>query len=206
MTFTRWTARLVGCAALLVLLGCVGEDGSGSVNLDVDGGALIAAGEIGSQSQEVFADLIEDQPGIDRLVLRNIGGSVDDEANLVLARQVREWGLETVVPSDGLVASGGTDLFLAGTERILEDGACVGVHAWATDAYTAKDIPRDDPEHADYLRYFQQMGIDPEFYWFTLDAAPAEDMHWMTAAEARRFGMATNAVTRLGTRAECDAR
>ncbi|MFT5530530.1 MAG: hypothetical protein ACI91O_000543 [Candidatus Poriferisodalaceae bacterium] len=30
-----------------------------------------------------------------------------------------------------------------------------------------------------------------DFYWFTLEAAPAESIHWMTSIELDRYGIAT---------------
>jgi len=35
------------------------------------------------------------------------------------------------------------------------------------------------------------MNVDPGFYWFTLDAAPAADIHYMTDDELDRYGFAT---------------
>jgi hypothetical protein len=167
---------------------------------------IIATGEIDSNSLGRFEDIVDEHPNAKTLVLQYIGGSVDDEANVKFARVVRNMGLTTRVPSDGLVASGGTDLFLAGVDRVLEAGACVGVHSWAAQDYTATDLPRSDPEHSRYLDYYQDVGIDEAFYWFTLQAAPADGIHWMTAEEATRFGVSTNQATSLGTQAMCDDR
>lgn len=167
---------------------------------------IIATGEIDSNSLDLFEDLMAKHPGIDILVLANIGGSVDDEANVEFARFVRELGLITRVPSNGLVASGGTDLFLAGVHRILEPGACIGVHSWAAEDFTATDLPRNDPEHDRYLRYYQDVKIDEAFYWFTLEAASANDMHWMTSKQVNRFGLTTHSAPSLGKKRNCNNR
>lgn len=52
-------------------------------------------------------------------------------------------------------------------------------------------FPGDDPQHQLYLRYYSQMGIDAAFYWYTLDAADAQGMHYMTNDEIARYGVAT---------------
>ena len=35
------------------------------------------------------------------------------------------------------------------------------------------------------------MGIAEDFYWFTLNAADADDIHWMTRTEMKRYKMLT---------------
>ena len=54
-------------------------------------------------------------------------------------------------------------------------------------------MPRSRRAHDLYLDYYTDMGIDPSFYWFTLDAAPADSIHWMTSDELIAFGLVTNA-------------
>lgn len=200
-------ARPAAVAMLCVICSaCLADDHHSTLEFQVEDNRIIASGEIDGDALTDFMDIIDTTPAIETLVLQNIGGSVDDDANLEFGRQVRDLGIATLVPSDGLVASGGTDLFLAGTRRTLEPGACVGVHAWAADEFTAIDLPRDDPLHAPYLEYYADLGINPEFYWFTLDAAPAESMHWITVGEAARFAISTETASALGTPHVCDAR
>ncbi len=50
-------------------------------------------------------------PKITSIVMQNVEGSVDDEANLDTTRFVRKRKLNTFIPDNGLVASGGTDFF-----------------------------------------------------------------------------------------------
>ncbi len=167
---------------------------------------IIAIGEIDGASLDTFEDIIEDHPDIRTLVLQNIGGSVDDVSNVEFSRVIREMGFTTVVPSDGLVASGGTDLFLAGTRRIIETGACIGVHSWAAEDFTATDLSRESAEHDRYLDYYDDIGIDPDFYWFTIEIAPADGMHWMTPKEITQYGVSTVSVEALSSAAICNSR
>lgn len=176
------------------------------VSFVVQGDEIVASGSIDHTTLDAFEEITASNPGIKTLVLQNIEGSVDDDANVVFSRVVREEGFDTVVPSDGLVASGGTDLFLAGNQRTLEPGACVGVHSWGGGGYVAANLPEDHPEHDRYLNYFDDIGVDPAFYWFTLDAAPEDEMHWMSAEEANRFKMATGRSSSLGSTVICDER
>ncbi len=37
--------------------------------------------------------------------------------------------------------------------------------------------------------YYADMGIDEEFYWFTLDAASSDGIHWMTQDELSSYGL-----------------
>ncbi|MEL7216751.1 MAG: alpha/beta hydrolase [Pseudomonadota bacterium] len=170
---------------------------------EIEGNRAYLDGSIDWSTLDELDDILRSDPQVDTLVLGYVEGSLDDEANLELAREIRALGWATLVPAEGLVASGGTDLFLAGTTRSLEPGACVGVHAWATDDFTANDLARSDPEHGPYLYYFADIGIPEAFYWFTLEAAPAHDMHWMTAAEVDRFGLTTEAAPPLGNERDC---
>ena len=35
------------------------------------------------------------------------------------------------------------------------------------------------------------MGIPADFYWFTLEAAPADDIHWMSRDEMETYAVVT---------------
>jgi len=196
--------HLLAIAVLPLLVACAEQ--YTPVSFVAQGDQIIASGTIDHTTLAAFQEVIADNPQAQTLVLQYIEGSVDDDANVVFSRVVHDEGFDTIVPSDGMVASGGTDLFLAGQQRILRPGACVGVHSWSGSGLIAANLPEDDPEHDRYLDYFEDIGVDEEFYWFTLDAAPAEEMHWMTAAEANKFNMTTRAAPQLGSQVVCDER
>ena len=67
----------------------------------------------------------------------------------------------------------------------------LGVHSWGGDDFTGAELPRDDPAHDLYLDYYSEMGIPTEFYWFTLEAAPVEDVHFMTPEEIAQYKITT---------------
>lgn len=149
-------------------------------------------GEIDSATPARIRSLLHDHPEVDTLVLADVPGSVDDHANVRAARLVRAAGLTTRVPPGGEVASGGVDLFLAGRARRAAPDARLGVHSWSDGRIDGADVPPDDPQHALYLELYEELGIPTAFYWFTLTAAPADDIHWMTPAELERFGVLTD--------------
>lgn len=158
----------------------------------VEGDQAFMSGVIDGTTPERVQNLIDDHPEVKTIVMQQVDGSADDEANVEAARLVRKHDLNTYLLSDGEIASGGVDFFLAGNQRSIETGARLGVHSWAAgDGTTGADVPKDDPQHALYLDYYAEMGIPADFYWYTLSAAPAEDIHWMTADEIERYGFVT---------------
>ena len=78
----------------------------------------------------------------------------------------------TYLPSGGVVASGGTDLLLAGVLRIVERGAKIGVHNWSDGSATGDTIARDAEAHRVYLDYYRELAIDQAFYGVPLVHAP----------------------------------
>jgi hypothetical protein len=149
-------------------------------------------GVIGSDTLDVMKKLFNAYPQIKLVVMQNVPGSMDDEINLLASREIRNRGIATHIPADGMVASGGTDMFLAGTKRTIELGAKLGVHSWSDGDKGGNEYPRDHEEHAKYLGYYKEMGIASEFYWYTLDAADADDIHWMTESEIVQYGVLTD--------------
>lgn len=149
---------------------------------------------IDSDSPAEFTRLLAAYPAITTIEMIDCPGTVDDEANLSIARMIRARGLNTHVPADGSVRSGGVELFLAGVKRTAERGAEFGVHSWSDDeGHEAKDVPANDPVHADYINFYQAMGLAPPvaraFYAFTNAAAPSSGVHYMTPAELSQFNI-----------------
>ena len=167
---------------------------------EVRGELAIMRGVIGARTPSSVLELAFMNPEVRTIVLVDMPGSIDDVAMVRAGRYIRQFGLDTHVSADSEVASGATDLFLAGEHRSAEPGARFGIHSWgggpvpATDLppVLATDLPRDHEDHLKYLDYYAEMGIPGEFYWRTLSAAPAEGIHWMTEDELERFGFFTD--------------
>ena len=135
--------------------------------------------------------LLSENPNINKIVMEDVPGSFDDEVNLLASRLIREKGIATHIPKDGMVASGGTDMFLSGSKRTIEAGAKLGVHSWADETKTAREYSKGDAVHELYLKYYREMNIDESFYWYTLDAASADDMYWMTQDDILKYQVVT---------------
>ncbi|MEM7166711.1 MAG: hypothetical protein AAF581_14685 [Planctomycetota bacterium] len=164
----------------------------------VVGDRAIMTGVICATTPTRVKALFREHPNVRAIEMREVPGSVDDAANLEAARYLRTQGLETLVPRDGEIASGGVDFFLAGASRTVEIGARLGVHSWGFDGFQGADLPREDPQHRMYLEFYEEMGIPVDFYWYTLRAAPADGVHWMTRDEMKRYHVCTTQAENCG--------
>lgn len=151
-------------------------------------------GTIDSSTPAAFKRLLEHYPEISTIRMIECPGSEDDDANLQLARMVRGAGINTHVPANGSIRSGGVELFLAGVKRTAEPGAEFGVHSWQDeDGLEAEDYAANDPVHANYVNYYVDMGLKPEvakaFYAFTNKAAPHDGVYYMKPVELSQFSI-----------------
>jgi len=164
-----------------------------SLSYEVRGDQAFLIGNLDSDTPMIVRRMLRKHPDLRELVLLNLPGTVDDDANLEACRLIREAGLHTRVPADGIVASGGVDWLLAGVERRVEEGALVGIHSWAVDFYgfsvEGRDLPPNHPEHRGYLEFYGDMDVPAGLYWRTLTAASSFGMHWMTRAELERYDL-----------------
>lgn len=181
--------------AATLLSSCSLMMGGEPFTLSPQGDVFVARGVISSDAPDIVRSALQSHPEIKTISMVFVPGSIDDEANLVASRMIRDAGMKTVVPDAGFVASGGTDMFLAGVTRTVGKNACLGVHSWAeVGLFSERDgseVPADDPMHTEYLHQYELLGIDPEFYWFTMEVADSRSIHYLTKAEMRRFGVTT---------------
>ena len=163
-------------------------------SFEVDGSIATMTGVIGSSTPFRVMELVMYHPSVTTIVMEEVPGSIDDDFCLRAARIVRAHGLNTHVPSGGAVESGGTDFFQAGVKRTCVQGAKFGIHSWAAFGEEGADYPKDSEEHDMYLEYCDDMGIPRSFYWRTLEAASADDIHYMTEEELFEFKMLTEPI------------
>jgi secreted trypsin-like serine protease len=154
-----------------------------SLTLTVDGTRAIFRGLIDSSTPQKVTNLINNNPEVKTIIMAYGPGSDDDDANLVASKMIYDAGFATCVPDNGEVASGATDFFMSGVVRRLGNSTFLGVHSWAGDDAEGADLPRSDPEHQKYLDFYTSIDVNPDFYWFTLEAASSSNMHNMTDAE-----------------------
>lgn len=174
----------------------VGEEisGLGDTKLEIKGNEVYLNGTLGTRGYAQFRDLIKNHPEVTTIVLQNVPGSINDAVNMHTGRIIREAGLNTKVLADSQISSGGVDLFCAGKERIVTKGARLGIHSWGGEGVSADDFAKDHPAHQYQLAHFTMcLGKEkgPSFYFRTLEAAPAGDMHWMSDAEIKQWTVST---------------
>ncbi len=183
---TLSTIGLSGCGVLINFVD--------TTDFRVEGDKLYMSGLINSKTQAEFEEVYAANPGITTLVEEVVEGSVDDDAMIKLAYRLRELGINTHLLADSEIYSGGVDLFLAGVERTMESGAVVGVHSWSDQFKEATDYPRDAPEHEQNRKYIEDMLGDDSFYWFTIEAAPADEIYEMNNTEIVTYGLLTQPI------------
>lgn len=169
--------------------------GAGNSTLEVRDDQAFLSGTLGTVTYPQVTDLIRQHPEIRTITLTNVDGSVNDAVNMHTGRLIREAGLNTQILRDSEIASGGVDLFCAGVKRFAARGAKIGVHSWGGDGHTAADIPVDHPDHRFQVAYFKQVlgqTHGPKFYFYTLTAAPFDDIHWMSVREINHWKIVTD--------------
>jgi hypothetical protein len=157
----------------------------------IDAATVRMAGDVTSATPRQFAAMLAAYPGLKRLEMVDCPGSLDEEANLILARAIRRAGMETIVPGGGSVRSGAVELWLAGATRRAAPDAEFGVHSWADETgREARDYPANDPVHAEYLGFYREMGLTDakarQFYALT-NSTPFDDVRYLTRDDMARF-------------------
>lgn len=168
---------------------------AGDSKLVINGSKATLSGTLGASTYIQIQKMIK-TTSVDTLILSNIPGSVNDAINMHTGRLIRNAALATFIPKDGNVNSGGVDLFAAGVERVYQNGGKVGVHSWCctADGKDAGQLSKDDKAHGAQLTYFREMlgaKKGPEFYFFTINAAPANKIHLMSVAEMVKYTLTT---------------
>lgn len=163
----------------------------GSTKINVVDDLAYITGHLGTEFYIQLQELIANNPQVKTLVLQKILGSINDDINLHSGRLVRKAQLNTLMPKNGEAYSGGVDLFLSGQQRIYQEGGVLGVHSWCCiEGKSAHLLPKTHEAHGSQLTYVREMlgsSLGPDFYFFTLEAAPFDDIHNMTRAEITKY-------------------
>lgn len=163
-----------------------------SIAFEVEDNTAYMSGILSSSLVEQLTAFLAENPNVTDLVLVDVPGSVDQQATMDAARLIRRLGLNTHIATTGYVLSGGVDLFLGGVERSIGAGAGVGVHAWSDGTRVkASSANVADPIHATYVNFYLEMGVPERFYWFSLTAAPADRVYFLSPEEVYDFQLAT---------------
>lgn len=169
--------------------------GAGDSQLIINEKNAILSGTLGTSTYIQIQDMLN-TTSVNTLILSNINGSDNDAINMHTGRLIRNAGLMTLMPKDGEAYSGGVDLFAAGVLRIYQEGGKIGVHSWCCtdDGKDAGQLSKDDKAHGAQLTYFREMLGDvkgPEFYFYTINAAPASGIHLMSVADMVKYTLTT---------------
>ena len=192
------TMKWLSLLAVVLLVGCVttpvaltGENND-ELSFEVEKNTAYLSGILNSDLVSQLSDFIKQNPNVTELVLVDVPGSVDQHATMEGARLIRRLGLNTHIAQTGYVLSGGVDLFLGGVERTIGAGAGVGVHAWSDGSrMKAANVNVADSIHAVYVNFYLEMGVPERFYWFSLDAAPADRVYFLSPEETYDYQLAT---------------
>ena len=149
--------------------------------------AMVGSTDVSSPAY--FDAMLRDFPAIARLDMIEAPGTSNDIANLAVGRRIRDAGIATHVPNGGSVRSGAVELFLAGEERTLEEGAQFAVHSWLDNhGREADDFAANHPAHRLYLDYYVEMGMTEaqarDFYAMT-NSVPHHSALWLGASDMR---------------------
>ncbi|MCU7890364.1 MAG: hypothetical protein KZQ78_01635 [Candidatus Thiodiazotropha sp. (ex Ustalcina ferruginea)] len=158
---------------------------------------LRLSGGLGTRTYNQVYDLVKNHPEVMTIVEGDISGSIHDDMNMQTGRLIRKSGLSTHLLSNSDIASGAVDLFCSGNQRTMEDGAVFGVHSWSDteEGIEAGSLPVDSPLHNAQIVYFNEMLGEPigkDFYFFTINAAPAGEIYYMSRSEIESFGILTD--------------
>ncbi|WP_298421888.1 hypothetical protein [uncultured Kordia sp.] len=161
-----------------------------------DNETVVMNGEIKSRTLQDFNNMLAAYPDIKQIHIAEVPGSSDDEINLQVGVKVHQKGINTHILNNGLIASGGVDFFLAGIQRTRGTNTQIGVHSWADgNGNEATDFPTSSSEHLRYIEYYEGIGYSNQwsrdFYFYTINAASAANIHWMTEAEITQYELIT---------------
>lgn len=173
--------------------------------LVLDAHRVALVGETDARTPGAFRAMMRAFPGLRQLDMVECPGTQDDRANMKVGRMIRAARLVTHVPAIGSVRSGAVELFLAGVERDIADGAEFAVHSWMDDyGREADDFSADAPENRQYIDYYREMGMSEaqarRFYAMT-NSVPHHRALWLEAGDMRGWlGRPRQARTTRGVR------
>lgn len=183
----------------LVLVSCSDDDDNMTTQTQfgifkvLNDSTIEMSGVIGTTTLDDFNTLIGNYPNIKMINMNEVPGSEDDETNLLVSKRVFDLNIATHLMDNGEIASGGVDFFIAGVKRTIGTNTKIGVHSWSDGSQDATAFPVGHANHLPYINYYVSVGFTQQqaedFYYFTINAAPAAGIHWMTAAEIQQYGL-----------------
>lgn len=150
-----------------------------------DSGVVLigVSGEIVEHDDDKFLRMID---GVERgiIVLDSPGGSLFPAINM--GRAIRSRGLTTLVPDNGVCASGCAMMWLGGTKRFVSSTARIGFHAAYTESFGFAS--ESGSGNAIVGSYYASLGLKDEAIYYLTSSGPG-DMFWIDADKARELGI-----------------
>jgi hypothetical protein len=157
--------------------------------IELKNGEAYINGVLGKPFHKRFEKFTKDNPTVKTIVFETVPGSANDDWNIKTCILLHKNGMNTELKAYSEIASGGVDLFISGHKRTVTEGAKIGVHSWSDGRKDGLEYPKDSEEHKIFLDFFEEIKMDTSFYWYTLRAAPAESIHWMTKEEVELYNL-----------------
>lgn len=160
------------------------------------GGTLLLEGTIDVGAAPRFAAEM-DRIGeyVERIDLNSPGGSVLDA--LAIAREIRERELTTRVEAGSLCASSCPLILAGGAERIVVEGAAVGVHQIFSPGRQGLSVDAEisgtQTVTAKITRHLEAMDVDPALWLHALETPPRQ-LYYLTVGELTDYRLATEIV------------
>ena len=157
---------------------------------------VIMDGDMGTKIDDHFENLISSYPNIRLIIMEDCPGSRDDEEMFKAALSMRSYNINTHLPQSGRIQSGAVDFYLSGIKRTREQDSKIGVHAWSDGSSSATDYPNNHQEHQLYINFYKDIGYSQQdaedLYFFIINAAAPEDIHWMSNQEIDQYNITTD--------------
>lgn len=162
----------------------------GDLCFEVEGKTAWCNGTIKSNVVKQFRELFAKHPEVETLVFGWVPGSSDDERLFEALEIIRKRGINTHAADHARIYSGAVDLFTVGNKRTMGKDVDFGVHTWTSGRRReGRKLPRDHKQHKPYIKYYNSVEVPVDFYWFTLEAAEADDLHLMTDEELKKYSI-----------------
>lgn len=204
MKHTFYYTLAICMAFSLCFINCKSDDDTvsslqtqfGIFKVQADQTTVLMNGVIDTPTLDNFNAMFAQYPDINRITIQDVEGSNNDEINLLVSKRVHDLNITTHLNDNGLIASGGVDFFLAGIQRTMGSNTRIGVHSWGGEddsgqTVTATDFPVGHAYHLQYINYYTSIGFTQEeaeaFYYFTINAAAFDGIHFMTAQEIETY-------------------
>jgi hypothetical protein len=155
----------------------------------MEGNKIYLKGILGKTAYRRMKRTLIRNPDIDTLVFIQSDGSENDDYNVLTGKLIYENEIVTKLLPNSEIASGAVDLFLAGKKRVVPKGAKIGIHSWKDQYMEGRNYPKEHEVHEVFWQYYEQIGIDTIFYWFTLYTADYDAIHWLSEEEISRFNI-----------------